>query len=77
MRVVLDTNVVLDLWLFGDVRSAPLRQALAVGRLTPLTLQGDGGLTSRTTQAFGFRYNIKHPLTRRTKIDLLRDLDIA
>lgn len=35
--VVLDTNVVLDLWLFGDVRSAPLRQALAVGRLTPLT----------------------------------------
>ena len=34
--VVLDTNVVLDLWLFGDVRSAPLRQALAAGRLTPL-----------------------------------------
>ena len=34
--VVLDTNVVLDLWLFGDARSAPLRQALAAGRLTPL-----------------------------------------
>ena len=34
--LVLDTNVVLDLWLFDDVRSAPLRQALAAGRLTPL-----------------------------------------
>ncbi len=34
--VVLDTNVVLDLWLFADTRSAPLRLALAAGRLTPL-----------------------------------------
>jgi uncharacterized protein len=34
--VVLDTNVVLDLWLFGDVRSAPLREALDAGALTVL-----------------------------------------
>ena len=34
--VVLDTNVVLDLWLFDDVRSIGLRQALQDGRMTPL-----------------------------------------
>lgn len=34
--VVLDTNVVLDLWLFGDARSAPLRSALQAGRLSAL-----------------------------------------
>ncbi len=34
--VVLDTNVVLDLWLFGDMRAQPLQQALQDGRLTAL-----------------------------------------
>lgn len=34
--VVLDTNVVLDLWLFGDPRAAALRQALQAGRLGAL-----------------------------------------
>ena len=34
--VVLDTNVVLDLWLFGDARCAPLRDALQADRLTAL-----------------------------------------
>ena len=34
--VVLDTNVVLDLWLFGDARCVPLRQALEAGALTAL-----------------------------------------
>ncbi len=34
--VVLDTNVVLDLWMFGDVRAGPLLQALQHGRLTAL-----------------------------------------
>ena len=34
--VVLDTNVVLDLWLFGDPRAAALRQALQAGRLAAL-----------------------------------------
>ena len=34
--VVLDTNVVLDLWLFGDARAQPLRQALKNGQLTTL-----------------------------------------
>ncbi|GCL65893.1 hypothetical protein AQPW35_49740 [Rubrivivax pictus] len=34
--VVLDTNVVLDLWLFDDARSTPLRQALDAGALTAL-----------------------------------------
>ncbi len=33
---VLDTNVVLDLWLFGDMRAIPLRQALQAGRLQAL-----------------------------------------
>ncbi len=34
--VVLDTNVVLDLWLFGDLRAEPLRQALHGGQLAAL-----------------------------------------
>jgi len=34
--VVLDTNVVLDLWLFGDARAEHLRQALQGGRLAAL-----------------------------------------
>ena len=34
--VVLDTNVVLDLWLFGDARAAPLRDALRCLRLQAL-----------------------------------------
>lgn len=34
--VVLDTNVVLDLWLFGDARAQPLQQALQAGRLIAL-----------------------------------------
>ena len=34
--VVLDTNVALDLWLFGDPRVAPLRAALQAGRLQAL-----------------------------------------
>lgn len=34
--VVLDTNVVLDLWLFGDTRAQPLQQALQDGQLTAL-----------------------------------------
>ena len=34
--VVLDTNVVLDLWLFGDARAQPLRLALQSGRVTAL-----------------------------------------
>jgi len=32
--VVLDTNVVLDLWLFNDPRTSALRQALQQGQLT-------------------------------------------
>jgi putative PIN family toxin of toxin-antitoxin system len=32
-RVVLDTNIVLDLFVFGDVASAPLLQALTTHRL--------------------------------------------
>jgi putative PIN family toxin of toxin-antitoxin system len=31
--LVLDTNVVLDIWLFGDVSAAPLREPLARGEL--------------------------------------------
>lgn len=31
-RVVLDTNVLVSLWIFADTRSAPLRGALADGR---------------------------------------------
>jgi putative PIN family toxin of toxin-antitoxin system len=34
--VVLDTNVVLDLWLFGDMRAQPLQQALHSGRVIAL-----------------------------------------
>ena len=32
-RVVLDTNVGLDLWLFGDPRCAPLREAVETRRV--------------------------------------------
>ncbi len=32
--VVIDTNIVLDLWVFGDPVAAPLQQALDAGTLT-------------------------------------------
>jgi predicted nucleic acid-binding protein len=35
-RIVIDTNVLLDLWVFDDVRVRPLRAALAAGRLQPM-----------------------------------------
>jgi predicted nucleic acid-binding protein len=35
-RVVLDTNVLLDLWVFADPAVAPLAAALAAGRLQPV-----------------------------------------
>jgi len=35
-RVVLDTNVLLALWIFADATVAPLRTALAEGRLQPV-----------------------------------------
>ena len=31
--LVLDTNVVLDLWLFNDPRTSALRQALQQGQI--------------------------------------------
>ena len=37
--VVLDTNVVLDLWLFADPRVAPLRAALQAGRAQALVTE--------------------------------------
>lgn len=36
-RLVLDTNAALDLLLFGDPRCAPLRAALAAGRVQAVT----------------------------------------
>lgn len=33
LRAVLDTNVLLDLWLFDDARTRPLRAAIDAGRL--------------------------------------------
>lgn len=36
LRVVLDTNVVLDLLVFGDARARPLHAALQAGRLQAL-----------------------------------------
>lgn len=32
-RVVIDTNVLLDFWVFQDPRALPLRQALEAGRI--------------------------------------------
>jgi predicted nucleic acid-binding protein len=37
--VVLDTNVVLDLWLFADPRAVPLRSALQAGHLQALVTE--------------------------------------
>lgn len=37
--VVLDTNVVLDLWLFADPRVAPLRDALQAGHVRALVTE--------------------------------------
>lgn len=34
--LVLDTNVLLDLWLFDDPSTRPLRAAIEAGRLRPL-----------------------------------------
>ncbi len=39
LRVVLDTNVLLSLWVFADSRFALLRDLIAAGRLLPLTDQ--------------------------------------
>ncbi len=39
LRVVLDTNVLLSLWVFADSRFAILRDLIAAGRLLPLTDQ--------------------------------------
>lgn len=39
MRVVLDTNVLLSLWVFADSRFAILLDLIAAGRLRPLTDQ--------------------------------------
>jgi putative PIN family toxin of toxin-antitoxin system len=36
-RVVLDTNVLVSLWVFADSRYAPLRRALEAGRWQALT----------------------------------------
>jgi putative PIN family toxin of toxin-antitoxin system len=36
VRVVIDTNVLLDLWLFDDPAARPLRAALQAGRLRAL-----------------------------------------
>lgn len=36
-RIVLDTNVCLDLFLFDDVRAAPLREALRCGAAVAVT----------------------------------------
>ncbi|HUY03068.1 MAG TPA: putative toxin-antitoxin system toxin component, PIN family [Rhodocyclaceae bacterium] len=37
MRLVLDTNVVLSLWVFSDSRFAPLQDLVRAGRLIALT----------------------------------------
>ncbi len=37
MRVVLDTNVLLSLWVFADSRLAVLPERIAAGELLPLT----------------------------------------
>ncbi len=39
LLVVLDTNVVLDLWLFVDPRTAPLRGALQLGQVQALVTE--------------------------------------
>lgn len=37
LRVVLDTNVLLSLWVFADSRFSEIREAISAGRLDPLT----------------------------------------
>lgn len=37
LRAVLDTNVLLDLWVFGDPAVRPLHAAIDAGRLLPLS----------------------------------------
>lgn len=37
LRVVLDTNVLLSLWVFADSRFSEIREVIATGRLDPLT----------------------------------------
>lgn len=52
-RVVLDTNVLLSLWVFRDSRFAPLRAELAGGRWRALTDEACRG---------EFRHVLRYPL---------------
>jgi putative PIN family toxin of toxin-antitoxin system len=49
-RAVLDTNVLLDCWLFEDARAAPLRTAIESGRVIALS---SGALVDEYSDVLG------------------------
>ena len=68
-RLVLDTNVLLDLWVFDDMRARPLRAALEAHRIAALR---NGASVDEFTQVI-LRERFK--LSTERRFDILRQWD--
>jgi putative PIN family toxin of toxin-antitoxin system len=68
-RAVLDTNVLLDFWVFDDPVARPLRAALEGGRVNALR---SGDCVDELAQVV---MREKFPLATDARFDLLRDWD--
>jgi putative PIN family toxin of toxin-antitoxin system len=68
-RVVLDTNVLLDFWVFDDAAARPLRAALEVGRVNALR---SGDTVDEFTQVL---LRERFELAAEARFAILRDWD--
>lgn len=70
-RVVLDTNVLLDFWVFDDPVARPLRAALENGRLVALR---DGATVDELADVIA---RLKFGLVAQRQMEILREWDRA
>lgn len=68
-RVVIDTNVLLDFWVFDDPLTRPLRQALEDGRMIALR---DGATVDELADVLA---RVKFSLETRRQMEILRTWD--
>jgi putative PIN family toxin of toxin-antitoxin system len=68
-RAVIDTNVLLDFWVFDDAAARPLRAAIESGRVNALR---SGDCIDELTSVL---LREKFPLTNEARFALLRDWD--
>ncbi|MEF9944588.1 MAG: putative toxin-antitoxin system toxin component, PIN family [Burkholderiaceae bacterium] len=68
-RVVIDTNVLLDFWVFDDPVSRPLRLALESGRLVALR---DGATVDELADVIA---RVKFELSAHRQMEILRTWD--